>query len=194
MKSKLLDMVTQVCFSASVSFPQPPVGAALTLSFPGSSAGKEPACNAGDPGSIPGSRRSPGDRTGYPRQYSWASVVAQMVKNLPAMWETWVQSLSGNIPWRRAWQPILVFLLGESPWTEEPGGLQSMGSQSWTRLSTQYNSLRAPSRCWELLSFTVLPAQGWATGVPGILLVGLCLHCVGADFSEIKWEIHSRVL
>ena len=194
MKSKLLDMVTQVCFAASASLLQPPVGAALTLSFPGSSAGKESACNAGDPSSVPGSGRSSGDRIGYPHQYSWASLVAQMVKNLPAMWETWVQSLSGNIPWRRAWQPTVVFLLGESPWTEEPGGLQSMGSQSWTRLSTQYNSLRAASRCWELLSFTALPAQGWATWVPDILLVGLCLHCVGADFSEIKWEIHSQVL
>ena len=48
-----------------------------------------------------------------------------MVKNPPAMQETWV----GKIPWRRAWQPTPVFLPGESPWTEEPGGLQSMGSQ-----------------------------------------------------------------
>ena len=48
-----------------------------------------------------------------------------MVKNLPAMEETWV----GKIPWRRAWQPTSVFLPGESPWTEESGELQSMGSQ-----------------------------------------------------------------
>ena len=50
--------------------------------------------------------------------------VAQTVKNPPAMRETWV----GKIPWRRTWQPSLVFLPGESPWTEEPGGLQSKGS------------------------------------------------------------------
>ena len=56
--------------------------------FPGSSAGKESSCNAGDPGSIPGSGRSPREGMGYPFQYSWASVVAQMVKNLPAMQET----------------------------------------------------------------------------------------------------------
>ena len=55
-----------------------------------SSVGKESACSAGDPGSIPGSGRSPGEVTGYPLQYSWASVVAQLVKNLPAMWEIWV--------------------------------------------------------------------------------------------------------
>ena len=59
----------------------------------------------------------------------WAFLVAQMVKNLPAMWETWVRSLVGKIPWRRAWQPPPVFLPRESPWTEEPGGLQSIGSQ-----------------------------------------------------------------
>ena len=58
--------------------------------FPGSSAGKESICNAGDTRSIPGSGRIAGEGIGYPLQYSWASLVAQMVKNLPAMWETWV--------------------------------------------------------------------------------------------------------
>ena len=62
--------------------------------FPGSSAGKESACNAGDPSSIPGLGRSSGEGIGYPLQYSWASLVDQLVKNLPAMWETWVRSLS----------------------------------------------------------------------------------------------------
>ena len=52
--------------------------------------GKESACDAGDPGLIPGSRRSAGEGIGYPFQYFWVSLVAQMVKNLPAMWETWV--------------------------------------------------------------------------------------------------------
>ena len=60
------------------------------LGFPGSSAGKESACNAGDPGSIPGWGRSSGEGIGYPLQCSWASLVAQLVKNLPAMWETWI--------------------------------------------------------------------------------------------------------
>ena len=58
--------------------------------FPDSSVGKESACNAGDPGSILGSGRSTGEGVGYPLQYSWASLVAQLVKNPPAMWETWV--------------------------------------------------------------------------------------------------------
>ena len=59
-----------------------------------------------------------------------ASLVAQLVKNLPIMkettsWDSWV----GKIPWRREGQPTPVFLPGESPWTAEPGRLQSMGSQ-----------------------------------------------------------------
>ena len=76
--------------------------------FPGSSAGKESACNAGDPGSIPGSGRSPGERIGYPLQYSWASLVALMLKNLPAMGSTpeLGRSLGG--------QPTLIFWPGES--------------------------------------------------------------------------------
>ena len=58
------------------------------MCFPDSSVGKESACNARDPGSIPGSGRSTGEGTEYPLQYSWASLVAQLVKNPPAMQET----------------------------------------------------------------------------------------------------------
>ena len=62
--------------------------------FPGGSDGKESNCNAGDLGSIPGLGRSPGEGIGYQFQYSWASLVAQMVKNPTAMQETWVRPLS----------------------------------------------------------------------------------------------------
>ena len=58
--------------------------------FPDSSVGKESTCIAGDPGSIRGSEISPGEGISYPLQYSWASLVGQLVKNLPAMQETWV--------------------------------------------------------------------------------------------------------
>ena len=58
--------------------------------FPDSSIDKESACNAGDPGSIPGLGRSAGEGIGYPLQYSWASLVAQLVENLPVMRQTWV--------------------------------------------------------------------------------------------------------
>ena len=60
--------------------------------FRGSPVVKESACNTGDPGSIPGLGRSPGEGTGYPLQYSWASLGAQLVKNPPSVWETWIQS------------------------------------------------------------------------------------------------------
>ena len=70
------------------------------LDFPDSSVGKESTCNAGDPSSIPGSGRSPGEGIGYSLQYSWVSPVAQMVKNMPAMWETWVQFLGWEYTWR----------------------------------------------------------------------------------------------
>ena len=82
--------------------------------FPGSSAGKEFTRNVGDLGSIPGLGKSTGEGIGYPLQYSWASLVAQMVKNLPAVQETWVQSLGWEDPWRREWQPTPVSLPGES--------------------------------------------------------------------------------
>ena len=62
----------------------------LSRGFPSSSAGKESTCNAGDPGLIPGSGRCPGEGIGNPLQYSSASLVAQLVKNQPAMQETWV--------------------------------------------------------------------------------------------------------
>ena len=58
--------------------------------FPSSSTGTKSVCSAGDPGSIPGSGRSPGEGIGYPLQYSWASLVTQLVKNIPAMWDTWI--------------------------------------------------------------------------------------------------------
>ena len=68
------------------------------VGFSESSVGKESACNAGDPSSIPGSGRSTGEGIGYPPQCSWASLVAQLAKNLPAVWETWVRSLRWEDP------------------------------------------------------------------------------------------------
>ena len=70
----------------------------FTLGFPGVLAGKESTCNIGDPGLIPGLGRSPGEGISYPLQYSWVSLVAQTVKNPPAMPETWVRSLAWEDP------------------------------------------------------------------------------------------------
>ena len=68
---------------------------------PGSSAGKESACNAGDPGSNHGSGRSPEEGIVYPLQYSWASLMTQMIKNPPAMQETLVWFLAREVPLER---------------------------------------------------------------------------------------------
>ena len=68
------------------------------MGFPDGSEGKESACHAGDLGSIPESGRSPGEGIGYPLQYFWASIVAQLVKNPPAMQETLVRFLSQEDP------------------------------------------------------------------------------------------------
>ena len=69
-----------------------------SIGFPHSSVGKESTYNAGDLGSIPGLGRSPGKEIGHPLQYSWAPLVAQLVKNLPAMQEAWVWSLGWEDP------------------------------------------------------------------------------------------------
>ena len=86
--------------------------------FVSSSAGKESACNARDPGLIPGSGSSPGEGINCPFQYSWTSLVAQTVKNRLQRGRPGFDHWVWKIPWRSAWQPIQVFLPGESPWTE----------------------------------------------------------------------------
>ena len=87
------------------------------MGFPSSSAGKENACNAGDPGSIPGSGRSTGERIDYPFQYSQASLVAQLVKNLPAVWKTWVRSLGWEDPLEKGKAIHSSVLAWRIPWT-----------------------------------------------------------------------------
>ena len=68
------------------------------ICFPHRPVGKESACNAGTIGSIPGSERSTGEGIGYPLQQSWVSLVAQLIKNLPALQETLVQFLGQEDP------------------------------------------------------------------------------------------------
>jgi len=87
------------------------------LGFPHSSVGKKSTYNAGDPGSIPGLGRSAGEEIGYPLQHSWASVVAQLVKNLPAMRETWVQSLGWEDALEKGKATHSSILAWRIPWT-----------------------------------------------------------------------------
>ena len=109
---------------------------------------KESACNAGDPSLIPGLGRSAGEGTGYPLQYSWASLVGQLVKNPPAMRETWVQSLGWEDPRRRERLPTPVF------W---PGEFHGHGFSQ-------------PSCIWSFLFFKLpdlLESQRWLAGFVG---------------------------
>ena len=94
------------------------------MSFPGGSAGKESACSARDLGWILGLGRSPEEGIGYPLQNSWASLVAQLAKYLPAMWETWVQSLDWEDSLEKGKATHSSILAWRIPWT-----LYSMGSQ-----------------------------------------------------------------
>ena len=101
----------------------------VVMGFPHSSVSKESTCKAGDPGSIPGLGRSPGEGIGYPFQYFWASLGAQLVKNPPEMPETWVRSLGCEHPLEKEKATHSSILAWRIPWTEESSGLPSIGLQ-----------------------------------------------------------------
>ena len=99
------------------------------MGFPGGSAGKESACNAGDLGSIPMLGRSPGEGSEYPLQYSCLENSMNCIVQAVTKSRTWlsdfhftslavqekqVHSLGQEIPWKRKWQPIPAFLRGKS--------------------------------------------------------------------------------
>ena len=87
------------------------------MGFPDSSVAKESTCNAGDPGSISGSGRSSGEGIGFALQYSWASRVDQLVKNLPEIQETWVGSLDWEDALEKGKATHSSILAWRIPWT-----------------------------------------------------------------------------
>ena len=87
------------------------------ICFPGSLASKKSTCNTGDPGSIPGLGRSTGKGIGYPLRYSWASLVAKPINNLPAMWETCFQSMGCEDPLEKRKATHSSILFWRIPWT-----------------------------------------------------------------------------
>ena len=118
------------------------------MGFPDSSVGKESACNARDPGSTPGSRRTPGEGIGYPLQYSWASLVAQLVKDPPAVREAWVQSLGWEDPPEKGKATQSSILAWRISWSSKQFFFQILLSTLWIhfrylslQLSMQLSSL-----------------------------------------------------
>ena len=96
------------------------------MGFSESSVDKESACNVGNPGSIPGSGRPAREGIGYPLQDSWASIMAQLVKNLPAKQETWVWSLGWEDPLEKERLRIPVFWPGEFHGLYSPRGCKEL--------------------------------------------------------------------
>ena len=85
--------------------------------FPAGSESKESACSAGNPSSVPRLGRSAGEGIGYPFQYSWASLVDQLVKNPPAMRETWIRSLGWEDPLEKGKATHFSIVAWRIPWT-----------------------------------------------------------------------------
>ena len=132
------------------------------MGFPDNSVSKESACNAGDPSSIPGSGRSPGKWIDYPLQYSWASLMAQLVRICLQCGRPGFKPWVGKIPWRREGLPTPVF------WSGEFHGLhsQSMGSQRVGHDCTTFNYIH-PSQTRHLVTIDQKRYKASLVGLPG---------------------------
>ena len=133
--SRLLGFITQLSCLLARDLEQM-TSSIDPLGFPDSSVRKESTCNVRDTSLIPGSGRSAGEGISYPLQFSWASLVAQLVKNLPVMQETWVNPWIRKIPWRRERLPTPVFWPGDfhglySPWGHR---VRHDWAQRWVRV------------------------------------------------------------
>ena len=109
--------ISIVCLALELIGSWVELGFSVGVGFSDSSVGKESACSAGDHSSIPGSGRSAGEGIGYPLQYSWASLVAQLIENLPAMQEAPVQSLGWEDPLEKGKATHSSILAWRVPWT-----------------------------------------------------------------------------
>ena len=147
------------------------------LGFPGSSDGKELTWNAGGPSSILVLGRSLGERIGYPLQYSWASLVAQTVKNLLAMQDTQVQSLGWEdlleegmatyssilacrIPWRVAWQATVVGVAKSWTWLSD-FYLYIFRRSFWSSIAFKTIKDSWVQNIWELRMMLYNRHRGW---------------------------------
>ena len=134
--------ITQFCLSLPSFFFSSPI---IFMSFPDSSVSKQSTCNAGDPSLIPGSGRSAGEGIGYPLKYSWASLVAQLVKNPPAMQETWVLSLGWESPLEKGKATHSSILAWRIPWCHKDSDMTERLKLSLFTFKPKLNTL------WEFL-------------------------------------------
>ena len=135
------------------------------MGFPDSSVGKESACNAGDSSSIPVSGRSTGEGIGYPLQYSWAFLVAQVVENLPAVRETWVQFPGWEDPLEKGKATHSSILT----WSHRELDMMEQLSFSLSAHAQGSTSLSHP--------FFITDQK-----IESLLLVVICQHSSGHDF------------
>ena len=130
------------------------------MGFPGGSAGKQSSCNAGDPGLIPRLGRSASEGICYPVQHSWTSLVAQLVKNLPAMKETWVWSLGWEDLLEKGMATLSSSLAWRSPWTiYSPWGRKESDRTEWLSLSLFKWTLGLPR--WLSGKESTCQCRGW---------------------------------
>ena len=127
----------------------------FSVSCSHSSVGKESVCDAGGPGANPGSERSAGEQIGYPLQYSWASLVTQLVRNLSAMWKTWVWSLGWEDPLEKGKDTHSSILAWRIPWTK-PMGSQRVGHDWVTFTFTFLHQVM-----WSWLFSSLVVNIGW---------------------------------
>ena len=141
--------------------------------FPDNSVGKQSTCNAGDPGLIPGSGRSTAEGIGYTLQYSWVSLVAQMVKNPPAMWETWVQSLGWDDPLEKRKATHSRILAWRIPWTSESMGSWGVG-HDWMTFTSLFSLIEGNRRRGQQNEMV-----GWPHWLNGCVLEQTLWECEG---------------
>ena len=134
------------------------------MGFPDILVGKESTCNAGDPSSIPGLGRSSREGIGYPLQYSWASLMAQLVKNPLKCGRSGFNPWVGKIPWRRERLPTPVFWPGEFHELYNPWGYKESDTTDQLSLST----------CHSLLG-CIFSVEKLADNLMGVPLYVICL-------------------
>ena len=175
MKILLISISRYVCLEdyvgKTIEFTEKDYDHMVILVLIHSSVGKEPTCNAGDPGLLPGLGRSSGEGKGYPLQHSWAFLVAQLLKNPPTMQKTWVRSL-GWEDWRRDRLLTPVFWPGEFHGLYSPWGHRVR--HNWVTSTFTFSS--KPSLAKVIVWFHSMMNIMWTIRSPQVLLSKCLMH------------------